>query len=406
MTFPQMMLKQLGTVTLGKMIQPEPRTAADVAAPYLRAAHVQPDGRLVDLEPKEMWFAQEEMRRLDLRAEDVVVVEGGAGYGRSAVVRRPLPGWGFQNSIVRFRPSPHRTSGRFLDYALQSALGRGEIEAACFTATIPHFTADKVAALRVPAPPLPRQVVVADYLDRETARIDTLIEEQQRLIQLLNERRGALISNAALGSTNQRTVLRRVADVVDCAHVTAPFVEDDNRYPVASIGECQGAVVDLSNSKFTTHEFFDHLRAAGRRPRVGDLLFVRNVSVGLVSAVAPGTPEFALGQETVLIRRKVDVDGQFLRYALMAAEVRHEIEAAMIGSTFRRINVSAIRSLPIPLPTLDQQHAIVSHLDEQILRIDLLAVEAERLIKLSRERRDALITAAVTGQIDVRGKAA
>lgn len=74
----------------------------------------------------------------------------------------------------------------------------------------------------------------------------------------------------------------------------------------------------------------------------------------------------------------------------------------MIGSTFRRINVSAIRALPVPLPPLDEQRRIAAYLDEQTSKIDTLIAETERFIELSKERRAALITAAVTGQIDVR----
>ncbi len=134
-------------------------------------------------------------------------------------------------------------------------------------------------------------------------------------------------------------------------------------------------------------------------------MFIRNVSVGLVSVVAPGTLDFAVGQETVLLRRKTDIDSWYLRYALTTSEVRQAIEKAMIGSTFRRINVSAIRALPVPSPPHGEQTQIVAHLDQQTANIDTLIAAAERFIALSRERRSALITAAVTGQIDVRGAA-
>ena len=256
--------------------------------------------------------------------------------------------------------------------------------------------------IEVRLPEVCEQRQIADYLDRETARIDTLIEEQQRLIDMLRERRADLISHAVLDATSQRTQLRRLVDVIDCAHVTAEFVADDYRFPVASIRECQGATVDLSACNYTTAEFFEHLRAGDRAPRAGDLLFIRNVSVGLVSVVAPDLPEFAMGQETVLLRRKSDVHPAFLRYALVGAEARHAIEGAMIGSTFRRINVSAIRSLPVPTPLIDEQRRIAAQLDQQTVKIDTLIAETERFIELARERRSALITAAVTGQIDVR----
>ncbi|MFF5716411.1 hypothetical protein [Streptomyces buecherae] len=256
--------------------------------------------------------------------------------------------------------------------------------------------------LPLPVPPLEEQRAIVGYLDREMGCIDTLIEEQQRLIEMLRERRAAVISHAVLDATSVRTQLRRVVDVIDCAHVTAEFVDDDHRYPVASIRECQGATVDLSGCNYTTAEFFDHLRASGRAPSPGDLLFIRNVSVGLVSVVTPDLPEFAVGQETVLLRRSADIDSSFLRYVLIGAEVRHAIEGAMIGSTFRRINVSAIRALPVPIPSLDEQRRVAVQLDEQTAKIDTLIEESERFIELSRERRSALITAAVTGQIDVR----
>lgn len=264
---------------------------------------------------------------------------------------------------------------------------------------------DDYRVLPVLLPSLDEQCAIADYLDRETHRIDTLIEEQQRLIEMLLERRSGVISHAVFDAETERVPLRRVVDVIDCAHVTAELVDDD-RFPVASIRECQGRTVDLSSCNHTTQEFFNHLRAGGRAPRAGDLLFIRNVSVGLVATVAAGTPEFAVGQETVLLRRKSHVDPYFLQFALSGAEARHAIEGAMIGSTFRRINVRAIRGLPVALPPLARQRQIVAYLNEQVNKIDALISEAENFIELSRERRSALITAAVTGQIDVRGETA
>jgi len=261
---------------------------------------------------------------------------------------------------------------------------------------------DEFRLMPILLPPLREQRAIADCLDRETARIDTLIGEQQRVIEMLRERRADLISHAVLDATSQRTQLRRLVDVIDCAHVTAEFVADDYRFPVASIRECQGATVDLSACNYTTAEFFEHLRAGDRAPHAGDLLFIRNVSVGLVSVVAADLPEFAMGQETVLLRRKSDVHPAFLRYALVGAEARHAIEGAMIGSTFRRINVPAIRSLPVPTPLIDEQRRIAAQLDQQTAKIDTMIAETERFIELSKERRAALITAAVTGQIDVR----
>src|SRR6185437_10840999 len=135
----------------------------------------------------------DELRVLDLRRGDVVIVEGGAGYGRSAVIRDDLPGWGFQNSIIRLRPFSERAYGRFLDYALQDALSAGRVDLVTSTATIPHFTADKVSKFEIEAPPLDEQRAIADFLDRETGQIDALVAKQEEFMELLLERSAAIV---------------------------------------------------------------------------------------------------------------------------------------------------------------------------------------------------------------------
>jgi type I restriction enzyme, S subunit len=304
--------------------------------------------------------------------------------------------------VAYVSPDRSRWFPEYLLWSLRAAYGELRSLSEENGSTKGGLTCEALKQFRLAAPPLGEQSCIAAYLDEQTAKIDMLIEEQQRLIEMLRERRADLISHVVLDATSERTQLRRLVDVIDCAHVTAKFVDDDRRYPVASIRECQAATVDLSACNYTTAEFFEHLRAVSRAPSAGDLLFIRNVSVGLVSVVAPALPEFAIGQETVLLRRKSDVHPSFLRYALVGAEARQAIERAMIGSTFRRINVSAIRSLPVPTPPVNEQHRIAAYLDQQTSKIDKLIKETARFIELARERRAALITAAVTGQIDVR----
>lgn len=123
-------IKRVASVTLGKMVQPSAKEATDVLAPpYLRAAHVQPQGRMINLPEQPMWFSPTELRNLNLLRGDVVVVEGGAGYGRSAVIREDFSGWGFQNSIIRLRPPMiGAADGRYLDYALQEGLKNGGVD--------------------------------------------------------------------------------------------------------------------------------------------------------------------------------------------------------------------------------------------------------------------------------------
>lgn len=193
-------LAYLARITLGKMVAPTPSSDRAVLAPYLRAANVQPDGATALDDLKEMWFEPSELRALTVEAGDVVVVEGGqGGFGRAAFVQDDLLGVGFQNSINRLRP--RGSDGRFLAYALIAIRATGYMHAYCDAVSMPHLTAEKLARLRIGAPSLDEQRAIADYLDRETPKIDGLISKVERHIELANERRSALITAAVTGQT-------------------------------------------------------------------------------------------------------------------------------------------------------------------------------------------------------------
>lgn len=185
-------------VKLGKMLQTKPKSPTDCLQPYLRAAHIQPGGRLdLAIDTKEMYFSEYEAEALSLRAGDAVIVEGGAGFGRAACLTEDMPGWGFQNSIIRLRGASADT--RYVVYALQAALESGEIAMACNAATFAHFTAEKVEGFRIPYHGTDEHRRIADHLDEVTGRIDAMLAKVAELKALLVERRAALITDVVTG---------------------------------------------------------------------------------------------------------------------------------------------------------------------------------------------------------------
>ena len=185
-------------VKLGKMLQTKPKSPTDSLQPYLRAAHIQPGGRLdLTIDTKEMYFSEPEAEALSLRAGDAVIVEGGAGFGRAAYLTEDMPGWGFQNSIIRLRGASSDT--RYAVYALQAALESGEIAIACNAATFAHFTAEKVEGFRIPYHGTDEHQRIADHLDEVTGRIDAMLATIDELKALLVERRAALITDVVTG---------------------------------------------------------------------------------------------------------------------------------------------------------------------------------------------------------------
>lgn len=189
-------LGRLGSVTLGKMLQASASEVGELR-PYVRAGNIQEYG--LDLtEVKYMPFSPLEAAKLDLRAGDLLVVEGGAGYGRSDVLPEDLPLWSFQNHVIRFR-SGSRASARYLDYVIKAVRATGHFEAMSSFATIPNVSADKLSGIKVPVPPVDVQSHIANELDESKGAVDELINAARRSMDLLRERRQALISAAVTG---------------------------------------------------------------------------------------------------------------------------------------------------------------------------------------------------------------
>ena len=286
---------------------------------------------------------------------------------------------------------------------------------------VPGLAREKAYEIQLAVPPPVEQTHIAAFLDRETAKIDDLVGEQRRLIELLKEKRQAVISHAVTKGLNSHAPmkpsgiewfgdvpahwevgpLKRYWSVTDCKHVTAEFVEDG--IPLASIREVQSRWVALENAKRTTEYFYELLIEGGRRPSPGDLIFSRNATVGEVAQVSVDHPSFAMGQDVVLLRKlSPEYSSDYLQHVIRSPIIIQQLANMMIGSTFKRINVEEIRSFVLPSPPPSEQAEISAYLEDEVTKLDALTAEAQRAIDLLQERRTALISAAVTGQIDVR----
>lgn len=279
---------------------------------------------------------------------------------------------------------------------------RGIGSASLGTVRTPRINWSDLAEIPIDLPQIEVQVEIADYLDLETGRIDALIAKQEQLLSVVSERAAALAESVLnIDGNNETAPLNRLARVIDCKHLTADFVTDG--HALASIGELKGRWVDLTSAKRTTTEFFSQLSEGTRAPREGDIIFSRNASVGLVAEVPARIEAFAMGQDVSLIRPVLGVSGSFLWHALRSRMARSQIEQAMIGSTFKRINVEQVKAIRLPAMPTSAQHDAIRRLDDLAAGAEQITRRVSVAITLLRERRQALISAAVTGKIDVRG---
>ena len=284
----------------------------------------------------------------------------------------------------------------------------------------PNINQEKVASLKISAPFFEDQINIANFLDHETAQIDTLIAKQEKLIELLKEKRQAVISHAVTKGLNPDTAmkdsgvewlgqvpehwtvskLKHFVNVVDCKHITAEFF--DEGIPLASIGEVKGWKVNLSNAKLTNEKYYQELIDGNRKPQVGDIIYTRNATVGEASLVHAELPKFALGQDVCLIHIIQKLSSEYLLHFLKSEIIKIQLNSAMVGSTFKRINVDDIRNYVIVIPPIEEQECILKELDQKIEKYDSLINFAVKQIQLMQERRTALISSAVTGKIDLR----
>lgn len=184
-------------VVLGKTLQLGAKQETDQLVNYVRAGNIQPNGVFAG-EVKKMWMSPEEMFTLSIEPGDVLVVEGGAGYGRSLTIESGLPGWGFQNHVIRIR-ARRGWVGKFIDYTIRAHKADGLIDLLSVGATIPGLSSDRVRTLPIAFLNEAEQLKVVRNLDREMAEIDALIADSTKLRDLLIKRRSVLITEVVTG---------------------------------------------------------------------------------------------------------------------------------------------------------------------------------------------------------------
>ena len=301
----------------------------------------------------------------------------------------------------------------FQTYA--QSFGNGILEHRC------AINWDILKSIGVGVPPKGEQLTILAFLDRETAKIDGLIAEQQRLIDLLKEKRQAVISHAVTKGLNPQAPMkpsgiewlgdvpshwrvmpmRMIAKVVRGA---SPRPAGDPRYfggtdtPWVTVAEItkDNAIYLKETETFLTQEGATH-----------SSLFQAGTLIYSNSGATLGVPKIlridACANDGVVafLNLDVQVNAEFLYHYLssITEQIREKVKQ---GSGQPNLNTDIVKDLRFGVPPLVEQQSIVQRIAELVDKFGILTIEAERAISLLTERRTALISAAVTGQIDVR----
>lgn len=304
----------------------------------------------------------------------------------------------------------------YLKYVLLDPKRIDEINASTFGAQMPRASWDFIGNCKVPVPDLDAQKAIAAYLDRETARIDQLIAKRSRFVELLRELRVAVVSRAVTRGIDTRVEFKesgvdwlgKIPAHWQVVPPTALFRESKERardgdqllsatqkygvIPLAEYEELEQRQVTLA---VTNLEMRKHVE-------VGDFVIsMRSMDGGLERAHAAGCVRSSYS----VLKAGPSVEGRFYGYLLKSSLY---IQALRQTANFIRdgqdMNFGHFRKVRLPRLEVDEQRAIADYIDAKTTRIDALVTKTERSIGLLREHRAALITAAVTGQLDIRDK--
>ncbi|WP_137875456.1 restriction endonuclease subunit S [Rhodococcus sp. Q] len=257
-----------------------------------------------------------------------------------------------------------------------------------------------LAELPIPMPPVGYQRAVCDYLDRETARIDTLIEEQQRLIETLRERREATIRSALLAGLDDAETAPSGVELLGAVPKHWRMVPTRYLCTITTGSEDSGNATDDGEYPFYVR---------GR-----EVLRIDHYSFEGEAVMTPGDGQGGTGkvfhyfdgkfeahQRVYVFKDFTEVTGWYFYYFL-STFLRPVALAGSNTVTMESLRRPLLADFKVAVPQIDEQQRITAYLDNQIEKIDTLIAETERFVEIARERRAALITAAVTGQIDVR----
>jgi type I restriction enzyme S subunit len=268
--------------------------------------------------------------------------------------------------------------------------------------------------MALPIPPVNEQVSISKFLDRETAKIDALVAEQQRLIELLQEKRQAVISHAVTKGLNPDVPMKD-SGVEWLGEVPAHWLLDRLQLHCRFVsGRAHEPFVDEDGEHLcVTSRFVSTGGVSARRCTVNLEPALRGDSLVVMSDLPNGRAlarayfvaddrSYAVNQRVCALR-PTRAHARYLYYLI---DRNPELLRHDDGVNQTHLSNSDFLKPRFPFPPVDEQAAVASYLDAETERSSQLIADAERMVAVLQERRAALITAAVTGQIDVRGLAA
>ena len=308
------------------------------------------------------------------------------------------------------------------------------VDASTYGSKMPRASWDFIGDCALPIAPPDEQRAIVGFLHRETARIDTLVTKKRTLIERLKEKRTSLISRTVTGGLPpdaaraagfdpnpklKPSAIEWLGDVPEHWKVL-PFTKyvaeksdyrgktpektQDGVFLVTARNVRMGRIDYEASQEYVAEDDYDEIMRRGL-PKQGDILFTTEAPLGNVAMV--DREDVALAQRIIRFRMKPDFFfDRFVLYAMMSDHFQVQLQSLSTGSTAEGLKASKLPMLRLVAPPVPEQRVIAAFLDAATSKVDSLVAEIETATERLQEYRTALIRAAVTGKVDVRGAAA
>jgi len=355
-----------------------------------------------------------------LEAGDIVFSRVGS-IGKIALCTEREQGWLISGQMLRLKITNPLLHSYFAAYAFGCSSILTFVELQSVGSTRESINTDILRNMPLPIPPTDEQHAIAAFLDRETARIDMLIEKKQRQIELLQEKRSALISHAVTKGLDPNTKMKdsRVEWIGNIpAHWEVKrlkfLVSEPLKYGANEAAELDDPelpryirITDVDENGRLRDETFKSIPEDVARPyllKEGDLLLARSgATVGKSFYYEPSWGRAAYAGYLIRARfNPTKTMPRFINYFTNSQHYWQWLRASFIQATIQNVSAEKYANLIVPVPPFEEQKRIVSYLDSMWQRLNNMTDKVRQSIQVLKEYRSALISATVTGKIDIR----
>lgn len=391
---------------------------------YVDIGNVDSSGAIHEIAPYRFADAPSRARRR-VRDGDVIISCVRTYLQAIAPIQSPPDNLIVSTGFAVVRPRAGVLDPAFGKYALREPRFLAEVEKRSVGVSYPAINASDLADIAVHLPPPSRQPAIADYLDRETARLDALVAAKERVLGLLAEKRRALITRAVTRGLDPRAPLRdsgipwlgeipahwemwKLGHVALIGNGSTPSRENMDYWQDGAIPWLNSTVVNQEEVK----EADQFVTATAKRECHLPLVKAGSVLVGITGQGKTRGQAVVLSLDATINQHLAFITPNplrmapwFLRWELFAAYEFLRSISDDAGGTKGALTCEEVANLRVPVPAIGEQRAIVAYIRSATAWLDAVRLATERTIALLKERRAALITAAVTGKVDVESAA-